>query len=133
LTHQYKRSIDYVIPLIKEKYATTDNLVIATNYEETSFMYYLNAKVIVGYVGNNLEQDALTAPDIIVYRKGWGNFVQIFNSFLEKYPYTRITFPVINSAINNMPELNWPAPAVHRFRTEVTDDDRAKLDIFLRM
>ena len=45
-------------------------------------MYYLNATVTVGYVGNNLEQDSLIIPDVIVYRKAWGNFGTLFSIFL---------------------------------------------------
>ena len=39
--------LDYTIPFIKEKYPTSDTLVIAANYEETSYMYYLKSKVVV--------------------------------------------------------------------------------------
>jgi len=133
LFHQNKGPLDYVIPFIKEKYTTTDNLVIATNYEETSFMYYLNAKVTVGFVGNNLEQDALIIPDVIVYRKTWGNFEKLFSSFLATGRYSRMDFPAVDYPINNLPELNWSPPWVHRFHTEETGDERMKLDIYLRM
>ena len=44
LTNQYKGPLDYVIPFIKDNYKDTEHLVIATNYEETSFMYYLECE-----------------------------------------------------------------------------------------
>jgi uncharacterized membrane protein YuzA (DUF378 family) len=131
LTHQYKGPLDYVIPYIKEKYATPDKLVIATNYEETSLMYYLDAKVTYGYVLNNFAQDQLLVPDIIIFREGWPESPQPFVFYLNSFPYTRITFPVINSPVNNIPELN--CQIKHRFRTEEPVNERAKMDIYLRM
>ncbi len=125
LTHQDKGPLDYVIPFIKNNYKDTEHLVIATNYEETSFMYYLGAKVIIGYVGNNLEADRREHPDIIVYRKGRDNFINEIIYFM-RYEYTRKSFPVVDSLWNNLPELGF-----HRFRTEETSDPDSGLDIWL--
>ena len=126
MINQYKGPLDYAIPFIKDNYRNTDHLVIATNYEETSFMYYLNAKVIIGYVGNNLEADRREHPDIIVYRKGRDNFIEEIIRYKMNYKYTRMTFPVADFLANNLPELDW-----HRFRTEETNDQESKLDILL--
>jgi hypothetical protein len=133
LSHPFKGPLDYVIPAIRNNYANTERLVIATNYEETSFMYYLNAKVIVGFVGNNLEQDSLVIPDVIVYRKTWGNLGELFSAFFAAGRYRRMEFPAVDYPINNLPELNWSPPWVHRFRTEETGDKSAQVDIYLRM
>lgn len=133
ISHPYRGPLDYVIPFIKEKYTDTRNLVIATNYEETSFMYYLDAKVTVGFVGNNLEADHLVFPNIIVYRKFWKDFPELFSSFLRSGQYRRISFPVVDHPTNNIPELNFKPPFVHRFRTEETVDEIEKVDIYLRM
>lgn len=133
LSHQYKGPLDYLIPFIKETYRDTDNLVIATNYEETSFMYYLNSKIIIGFVGNNLAQDILEVPDIIIYRKGWGNFKDIFLSFVLKQRYQRISFPVFDNQVNNIPETNSLFVIPHRFNTSHTEDESMKVDIYLRM
>jgi len=134
LFHQYKGPLDYLIPFIKETYGDTDGLVIATNYEETSFMYYLESKVIIGYVGNNLEEDTRAVPDIIVFRKGWGNLHRrIFLDFFERHRYQRVSFPVFDYKANNIPELNlWPALVQHQFQTLTTKDERMKVDIFLK-
>lgn len=128
--HQNKGPLDYVIPYIKGRYAAPDKLVIATNYEETSFMYYLNAKVTYGYVGNNIAQDQLFVPDIIISRKKWKGYFQQFYLYLKAFPYVRVRFPVIDSAVNNIPELAWVI--THRFRTEETSDESQQLDIYLR-
>ncbi|MDA8434109.1 MAG: hypothetical protein M0Z60_14275 [Nitrospiraceae bacterium] len=118
LTHRYRGPLDYVIPFIRENYEDTGRLVIATNYEETSFMYYLGAKVVVGFVGNNLEEDSGAAPDLIVYRTSWGNFGDLFEKFLREYRYERIAFPAGDYPMNNLPELNWNPPFIHRFGNE---------------
>jgi hypothetical protein len=132
ISNQYQGPLDYVIPYIRDNYPDPENLVIATNYEETSFMYYLNAKVIVGYVGNNLEEDARMRPDIIVYRKLWMNFEEVFRNFLEQQAHERISFPVMDYSVNNIPELNWRPPFHHRFRTLVTEDEQGKTDMYVR-
>jgi hypothetical protein len=132
ISNRYQGPLDYLIPFIKNKYTNTDDLVIATNYEETSYMYYLNAKVIVGFVGNNLEQDSQTMPDIIVYRNAHRIFMPIFSSFFEKKPYDRISFPVADANANNVPELNWKPPFQHQFRTQNVWDESAKIEMYVR-
>jgi len=133
LSHQYKGPLDYLIPYIKETYGKTAGLVIATNYEETSFMYYLGSKVIIGYVGNNLEKDIQAVPDIIIFRKGWRNLnPRIFNNFLEKEQYQRVSFPVVDYKVNNIPELNLSPEYQHQFKTMNTGNERMKVDIFLK-
>lgn len=126
LTNQYKGPLDYAIPFIKNNYKDTEHLVIATNYEETSFMYYLGSKVIIGYVGNNLAADRQEHPDIIVYRKSNDYFLEEFIRYEMHYKYTTMAFPVVDSWANNLPE-----PDLHRFRTEETNDQESRLDIWL--
>jgi hypothetical protein len=133
LLHQYKGPLDYLIPFIKKTYESTEELVIATNYEETSFMYYLDSKVIVGYVGNNLEQDIRMVPDIVIYRKDRRILdPRIFIDFLRRHHYQRVSFPVFDFKANNMPELNCSPADQHQFQTLNTEDERMKADIFLK-
>ncbi len=132
LTHKYEGPLDYVIPFIRNNYGNTENLVIATNYEETSFMYYLGAKTTVGYVGNNLEADATIPPDIIVLRKYHDTFNFIFNLFFKQNVYEKIIFPVYNSPVNNIPELNWEPPFQHQFKTEKTENDDEKAALYVK-
>lgn len=133
LFHQYKGPLDYVIPFLKETYEDPDKLVIATNFEETSYMYYLDAKVIVGYVGNNLREDAQMVPDVIVYRAGWDNLdIGIFRNFLRRSHYRKLTFPVVDYSFNNVPELNLSPDSKHQFNTLETDDDNLKVLVFLK-
>ncbi|MFH1129668.1 MAG: hypothetical protein V1686_02970 [Patescibacteria group bacterium] len=130
MTHQYKGVLDFVVPHIQEKYSDPSKIIIATGYEENSLMYYLNSKVIIGYVGNNLVEDSKLQPDIIVHRKFYPTYIDIFNDFLSKAKYQKISFPVFDYPVNNIPELNYMAS--HLFKTKLTDIDAEKLDIYFK-
>lgn len=133
MTHQSKGPLDYTIPYIKDNFQNTDTLIIATNYEEYSFMYYLNSKVIIGYVGNNLEEDMTYTPDIISYRSQWPRFINLFNYFLQRSSYTPVSFPVFDSPVNDIPELdNTLLPLFnHRFKTQITQDPNTMTYLFI--
>ena len=129
LSHQYKGPLDFAIPYIKDNYKNTDSLVIATNYEECSYMYYLNSKVIIGYVGNNLAEDMKANPDIIIIRKK-GTYTskqEIFTPFFERNKYVRVSFPVFDYFVNNIPETS-----LHLFETRMAENDSQCLDIYLK-
>jgi len=132
LFHAYEGPLDSVIPFIKEKYPDTSRLVIATNYEEMPFMYYLGAKVIVGYLGYDIEHDASAVPDIVVYRRYWKFFLTVFAGFLTRHPYDTVEFPVLDYPYNNLPELNWTWPVMHQFRTQIAVGDQPKTLLFMR-
>ncbi|MDX2189512.1 MAG: hypothetical protein SFY32_06595 [Bacteroidota bacterium] len=132
LTEPYKGPLDYTIPFIKEKYKKTDTLVIAANYEETSYMYYLGSKVVVGFIGNNLDSDRVATPDVICYRKPWGNFTDIFMGYLQKTPYDRTGFPVYDNPVNNIPELNFMPAFNHRFKNKMAANEQEATEIFTK-
>ncbi len=120
LSHQNKGPLDYMIPFIKEKYPNPDSLVIATNYEETSYMYYLNSKVVIGYLGYNLFADTSAVPDLISVRQQWGKF-NVFKYLIKKANYEPQSFPVKDVPVNTIPELHFRPPFNHLFRTPVPD------------
>ncbi|MDX2196323.1 MAG: hypothetical protein NW207_07890 [Cytophagales bacterium] len=129
----YKGPLDEVITYILDKYKKPEELVVATNYEETTFMYYLNCKATIGYVGNNLDEDSKITPDILCYRQTWGNHMQYFNAFIQSTPYERVSFPIMDLPCNNLPEVNFPNPLLnHQFKTQKTDDENRKISIFIR-
>jgi hypothetical protein len=130
LFNPYKGPLDYTIPAIKAKYPKTENLVIAANYEETSYMYYLGSKVVVGFIGNNLEEDAKASPDVIAYRKPWGNFVEVFQGFMQKSQYKRQSFDSYDNPVNNIPELNFLPAFNHQFKTKLALDEQEKTDLY---
>jgi hypothetical protein len=132
--HQYKGPLDYTIPYIKENFPRADTLVIAANYEEYSYMYYLGSKVIVGYVGNNLEEDAKHVPDIVAYRKMWPHFAQLFNHYFSKARYEPVLFPIFDSPVNNSPGFdNAQYPLFnHRFKTVHTEDPQQSSFLYIK-
>ena len=132
LSEQYKGPLDYTIPYIKERYPKSDTLVVAANYEETSYMYYLKSKVVVGFIGNNLEEDAKVQPDIIAYRKPWGNFVNVFQGYMQKAHYERVGFPIKDNVVNNIPELNFMPAFNHQFRTLLPKNEQEGAELFIQ-
>ncbi|MEP6645456.1 MAG: hypothetical protein ABJC12_00085 [Saprospiraceae bacterium] len=132
LTHIYKGPLDYTIPYLKEKYPQSDSLVIAANYEETSYMYYLNSKVIMGFAGNNLQQDSIKQPDVIAYRKTWGNNASIYNKFLSMAPFEPEKFPIKDNPVNNIPELNFRPAFNHQFRTLLPADEKDATYLYIK-
>lgn len=131
INHQYQGSLDFLIPFIKEHFKKTDNLVLATNYEELSYIYYLNCKVILGAnINPEDEADSRLQPDILIYRKSWGHNFAPYNDFLQRANYQRISFPVLDLRINNITELDYIVP--HLYRTPYTDDESRKTDIHIR-
>ena len=131
----YKDPLDFAIPYIKTNYKNPENLIIATNYEEGAYMYYLGSKVTMGYVGNNLEEDLKIRPDIIIFRKrpkpGYVN-ARLFNSFFQKAKYIKISFPVFDYWVNNIPELNDRVFPTHLYKTPMAINESECLDIYIR-
>ena len=128
LFHQYKGPLDFAIPFIKAHYKSTENLVIATNYEELVYMYYLGSKVTIGFAGNNVDEDAKIQPDIIIFRKARNPaYRAVFNRFLYMDRYEKISFPVLDYFVNNIPELRY-----HLYITPLCNDEKKCLSMLVR-
>lgn len=133
MNHQYKGDLDYTIPYIRNHFSNTKDLVIATNYEETAYMYYLDSKVIVGFVGNNLDEDKNILPDIIQFRESWKTHADIFNNYINLATYEPVIFPVEDNSTNNNPELLYDNPYInHQFKTLSTQDNVQAVKLYLR-
>lgn len=133
LTHRYEGPLDFAIPYLQKKYEDPSILIIATNYEENSYMYYLDSRTIIGYVGNNLNEDRELEPDVIINRKYFSfdqGYTDIFNTFFGKNKYQEISFPVYDYPFNNIPELNFNAK--HLFQTKFASNDNEKLYLYLK-
>jgi len=126
LTHTYKGPLDYAIGYIHKNYENPEKLVIATNYEELAFIFYLNSRVIIGAVGNELEKDMKIEPDIIIPRKDWKN-IEYLEDLLAKGTYEKVSFPIYDYKFNNISELQW-----HLFKTKYATSDDEKLTIYLK-
>jgi hypothetical protein len=134
LTHQYRGPLDFAIPYIKSKYKDTEHLVIATNYEEFSYMYYLGSKVTIGYVGCNLKEDAKIQPDVIIFRKK-RTYVdpEVFNNFIRKARYIQVSIPVLDYLVNNIPELQVTDRTLyHLYKTQIAPSRERCLDICIK-
>ena len=140
IRYQYKGVLDVVIPYIHERYERPDRLVIATNYEETSYIYYLGSRVIVGFVNPEIQQALLEQPDCIVNRSFWGNYTtnSIFNEFLKRDNYEMVQFHVLDYGFNNIPEtVHWTPKTgwkrrMHFFATMTTDNPGALTTLYIR-
>lgn len=130
LFNPYKGPLDYTIPAIKQKFVKTDTLIIAANYEETSYMYYLGAKVVVGFIGNNLEEDSKANPHVIAYRKPWGNFGEVFQGYFSKNQYGSETYPNYDNPVNNIPELNFMPAFNHQFKTKMAQNPQEATELY---
>lgn len=132
LFHQYKGPLDYAVPYIQANYKDTENLTIATNYEECSLMYYLGSKVIIGYVGNNLKEDMTMTPDIIIFRKKWAytSKAEIFAPFFAKARYNPVTFEVFDNTVNNIPQIS--GPIRHLFKTKMARTEKEALVLHMK-
>jgi len=130
--NQYKGPLDYIIPFIKSSYPDTENLVIAVNYEECAYMYYLDSKVTFGFILNNLEEDEKILPDIIIYRKDWvWNYgPEMFSPFLKKASYQKVSFPVYDYPTNTIPDLQMEHR--HLYKTKYARNEGDKAVIYIK-
>lgn len=126
--------LDHVIPLLRDSYADTEKLVIATNYEEYAFMYYLGSHTIIGLSLNNLVADRALEPDVVVPRRGWPHSLRELGSFLRDGDFEAVRLPVRDLHHNTIPALSRSRfiPDPHRFETATTDDPDQQLVIYLR-
>jgi hypothetical protein len=126
MIHVYKGPLDYVIPYIKNNYPLPEKLIIATNFEESSYMYYLHAKII-DFWGSNWDKNQ-KEPDIVIYRKGWNpqhsissEFWQLFD---EKTHWDKLLFPVYDYFCNNSPESQH-----HLFQTRLPSYETQSVEL----
>ena len=131
LRRPYRGPLDFAIPYLLDRFGDeTRNLVLATNYEEPVFMYYLDCKVTIGYRANHVKDDLRYVPDVIVYRRWWGTHQQIFRRLLAAHRYEEIPFPVLDYPVNNIPQFEYPIP--HQYQTQFSDDPEQRFTIYLR-
>ena len=126
--------LDFAIPLLRERYPEPEKLVIATNYEEYAFMYYLDSHVIIGLALNNLARDQRMQPDVVVPRRRWPRSLQALRPMLAGGGWEEERVPVRDTHHNNFPALSRTpfTPDPHRFVTPATDDPAEQLVLYLR-
>jgi hypothetical protein len=131
LFHSYRGPVDYSVEYVLGRYSEPEHLVIATNYEECVLMYYLGSRVTVGYAGNNIEEDSLIPPDIIIPRKRPSptNRLGILSRFLDEGDYRKRVFEVADYPVNNTPEIDNPH-TWHQFRTRKATSESDALVLY---
>ena len=118
LREPYRGPLDHVIPYLAQRYPRPEDLVIATNYEEFSYMFYLRATTVLGYYAPERERDLGLVPDVIIPRP-WPMNLRALEWLSDQQPYEYHSFPVANVGVNNLPELSQlnQSLLVHRFRS----------------
>jgi len=134
IAHPYRGPLDFAITRLAETTPRPAELVIATNYANHPFMYYLESHVIVGTNLNNIVRERSLDPDVVILRRRWPRGQRELREFLARGGYEGEALPVRDLHFNNIPALSRSrsTPDVHRFRTAAPDDDAARLEIFRR-
>ena len=131
ITHQLKGPLDFLILYIRENYDKPENIILATNYEEDSYVYYLGCKVILGYANKEYEEAMKLQPDVIIFRKRWGHDPGPYNQLIQRGKYNRVSFPVYDSNVNNIAELDFVIQ--HQYETKLGFNEQEKSDILMRV
>ncbi len=129
LRHPYRGPLDFAITFLEDKYPDTADLVIATNYEEPAYMFYLDARVIYGFAMKEIEKDLTLIPDVVIYRRAWGD-PRLYQQLLQQHEYQPNILPVADHPVNNLPELSFSIP--HLYRTPLAKNPYDRLVIFTR-
>jgi hypothetical protein len=126
--------LDFVIPHLLASTPQPQQLVVATNYEEQAFMYYLGARTIIGTTLNNLLADRERLPDVVVPRRRWPRSLRELAPFLRQGEWEELHFPVRDVHFNQVPALSRSrfVPDPHHFETPASDDPDAQLVIYWR-
>ena len=127
----YKGPLDYLIPYIQNNHKNPDQLIIATNFEEHAYIFYLKSKVIIGFFGHDLETDRQINPDILIFRRGWTSYYNpevplYFRDFLSRQKNCdQILFPILDYFCNNSPESRH-----HLFKTPLPQNENQALCLY---
>ncbi len=124
--------LDFAIARILEEVPEPAELVIATNYANHPFMFYLGSHVIVGTNLNNIVVERSLVPDVVIPRRRWPRGRSELRAFLARADYKREQLPVRDLHFNQMPALTRSPsiPDVHRFETALPTDRAPALEIF---
>ncbi|MBW2667674.1 MAG: hypothetical protein JRE13_15420 [Deltaproteobacteria bacterium] len=124
--------LDFAIARILEEVPEPAELVIATNYANHPFMFYLGSHVIVGTNLNNIVVERSLVPDVVIPRRRWPRGRSELRAFLARANYSSEQLPVRDLHFNQMPALTRSPsiPDVHRFETALPTDRAPALEIF---
>jgi len=104
ISHRYKGPSDTVIEYIRGHFKNPRNLIVETNLEQTTLVYYLGSFVL-REPGINLEK---IEPDIIVPRNyiDSADYQPVVDGFLKRNKYRKVYLDVMDYPVNNIPEFS---------------------------
>jgi len=131
----YQGPVDFAVLHLRARHARTEDLVVATNYENHPLMYYLGSRVIVGGSLSNIVRDRELVPDVVIPRRRWSRGLDELGRLLEGGVFERHGLRVADLHWNNIPALSRSplVPDPHRFRTASTGDASRQLVIHERI
>jgi hypothetical protein len=126
--------VDFAVEWIRAHYSDPESLVIATNYENHPYMYYLGSHVIVGLSRSNIRRDRLLVPDLVIPRRRWSSSLPDALGFLKRGNYEAVPLDVRDLHYNNIPALSRSpsTPDPHRFETALARTDEQRLQLYVR-
>ena len=130
----YRGPLDFYIPALQKRFPNPGGIVIATNYEELSFEYYLGCQVILGYKNQfqeyNEEELGKYSPDVLIIRPASAFDKRPYEYYMTHGRFQKVTFPVKDWPVNNMADLDLFVR--HQFKTLATDIEDEKAKMYLR-
>jgi hypothetical protein len=135
LRQPYRGPLDFAIAFLRESYADPASLVIATNYEACSLMYYLGSRVVGDNLNANPDQDLRQRFDVVLPRKWYRETARRLEPALRGRGWRRQRLPVSDLPYNNVPSLapmGGNVPVLHLSRTPVPQDESGWLELYWR-
>jgi len=129
LQNRYYGPVDFIVGYIKANYQNTEDLVITTNVEESSFIYYLKSQVMC----DEIIKCKKALPDISIirlYRWSSADFTEKTEKLISSGQYKKILLPILDYQVNNIPEFTLPLR--HLFKTPLTDNNDEKTWLLVR-
>ena len=129
----YQGPLDDAIRFVGALPSQRRPLVVATNYEDHAFMFYLGARAVLGFYAPDRAADAAVDPDVIVIRP-WGQNTKALAQQALRGEFETHERPVANLKANNVPSLSTrnQAGLVHRFESPPPNVGHGSLWILVR-
>jgi hypothetical protein len=129
LTHRYYGPVDKIIMYIKDNYKYPERLTIATNLEQTSYIYYLGSSVIC-----DENSDCIKNPPDILLPRRYGlveRDIKRYEEYLKNAKYELVYLPILDYPSNNIPEFSLSLR--HLFKTPETTDKNGMVVMYRKV
>ena len=106
IRNPYVGPLDVAIAQIRERYRDPRDLLIATNYEASVLIFYLQSRVI-GSAPGDTEGAGAREPDIVIPRRAWvGPRLDAVLAYLQRGRWESDVLPVPDLPVNQIAELH---------------------------